>query len=160
MRRANADNMGKPKTIAEKPSSALSNTATVQEELEAVNATGFDLVNLNEIEMRIGLLSRIILEHTLRLQPHEMQLSGITLKDKVDLSLRAITTLEGQKSEVTWKESLAKKPQRVTLEQYKKEREEAEETLKKILKRKKEVKLASAELALAQLKSPTKGKVN
>lgn len=143
--------MGTPREVEEKPCSALSNTASVQEEFEAVNATGFDLVNLNEIEMRIGLLSRIILEHSLRLQAHEMKLAGMTQKDKADLALRAITVLEGQKSEVTWKEDLAKKPQKVTLEQYKREREEAEKTLKKILSRKKEVKLATAELALKNL---------
>ncbi len=152
--------MGTPKPVQEKPKSALSNTATIHEELEAVNATGFDLVNLNEIEMRIGLLSRIILEHTMRLQAHEMKLAGMTQKDKADLALRAITVLEGQKSEVTWKEDLARKPKKVTLEQYKKEREIAEKSLKKILSRKKEVKIASAELALDQLRKPIKGKVH
>lgn len=130
-----------PSALKEDPSSILSRTSTTLDEQDALASRTFATVDINDLEMRIGLLARIILEHYLR--SREMG-----AKEKCDVALRAITTLEGSKQEVTWRDELRKKPTKRSLEAYKRERADREERLKKILLRREEVRAAQAELAL------------
>lgn len=104
-----------------------------------------------ELDMRIAAASRRFLAWFLETTDIEMKKYAITAGDKADKSIRCITALEGVKSEVTWRDELAKKPKNVSLEIYKKEREVAEERLKRILLRKKEVQITAAEEALKEL---------
>lgn len=147
-----------PRDVPENPSSILSKTSTYYEELTALNAITFDLVDLDDLEQRIGLRARIIIEYVMSLDHAELKMHGMSMKDKVDLALRSISTLEGSKQEVTWRETMAKKPRRVSVAALKREREQVEERLHKVLSRRAEVKKATAEDALNQLRGkPTNG---
>jgi hypothetical protein len=128
--------------VPEAPDSIISRTAPALHEVAALDATALrDMFNIDELEMRIGLLSRIVIEHSLR----NAQLSP---REKADIALRAITVLEGSKQEVTWRDELARKPKPITIEAYKRERQERETRLKKMLLRKKEVQVRVGEEAL------------
>lgn len=130
--------------MAEAPHSALSRTSTARDELDVLDAHTFDTINLEELEMKIGLAARIILEHSLRSK-------GLPPKDKCDIALRAITVLEGSKQEVTWRDELRKKPRRVTMKAYEAERRKVAAELLKVATRNKEVQVVQAEEALRRM---------
>lgn len=133
-----------PSPIPEAPDSSLSRTAPLIEDI-AIQGD-LNLVNLVESEKRIGLLSRIILEASLR-APR----STLTLREKADIALRAISVLEGSKAQVTWKEELLKKPTPKTVEQYEAERAQRERSLTDLLLRSKTIRAAQVEEALKEL---------
>lgn len=133
----------------EDPSSLLNQRSTTLDEQTALRSKDFHLINIDDLEMRIGLISRIVIEHALRgklLSP----------KDKCDVALRAISTLEGSKQEITWRDDLKKKPKTIDFEVYSKERALKEQKLEKILLRRKEVRVLQAENALKELEKTEK----
>jgi len=132
------------RALEEDPESLLNKTSTVLDEQEALRALTYDTVNLEELEARIGLASRIILEHYLRC-------TKLAAKDKCDIALRAITTLEGSKQEVVWRDKMMKKPSRVGLDALKKEKEKVAAKLLKAALRKKEIQVSHAEAALKEM---------
>jgi len=146
-----AGDVAKKTPIAEDPASILSKTSRTLDEQAALESRSFGIVNLDELEMRIGLQARTILEYFLRLTREEMRDLRVSIKDKADVALRAITTLEGSKQEIRWQDEMRKKPRRVSMTAYKKEREEKEKRLKSMLLRKKEVQIKQAEEALAEI---------
>lgn len=133
-----------PSPIPEAPDSALSRTAPFIEDV-AIQGD-LNLVNLVEAEKRIGLLSRIILEASLR-APR----STLTLREKADIALRAISVLEGSKQQVVWKEELLKKPTPKTVEQYEAERAQRERSLTDLLLRSKAIRAAQVEEVLKEM---------
>lgn len=137
-----------PRTMEEDPDGLLSKTSTTQDEQRALDAKTYELADLAELEERIGIASRIVLEHALRIPCRE---SGMTSKEKCDIALKAISTLEGTKQEVVWRERRMKKPTRVTVDALKKEKERVADRLMKVALRKKEVQLRQAEEALAHI---------
>ena len=134
-----------PSPLEEDPDSLISKTSTTLEEQEALRALTFDTVDLAELEERIGIVARIVLEHYLR-KPNMLG-----AKDKCDVALRAITTLEGSRQEVTWRDERLKKPKKVTMTAFKAEKEKAAEKLLKVAMRKKEIELKQAEMALEEI---------
>jgi len=135
-----------PRTPCEEdPTSLLNKRSTTLDEQVALRSKEFRTVNIDDLEMRIGLMARIVLEHALRG-------NKLSPKDKCDVALRAISTLEGSKSEVVWRTELQKKPKTIDFELYSKERAIKEAKLEKILLRRKEVKVLQAEEALRELK--------
>jgi hypothetical protein len=134
-----------PRTpVEEDPKSLLNQRSTTQDEQEALRSKDFRTINIDDLEMRIGLMARMVLEHYLR----GKQLGP---KDKCDIALRAISTLEGAKQEIVWRDELKKKPKTVDFELYAKERALKEQKLEKILLRRKEVKVLEAERAVQEL---------
>ena len=131
--------------VTEAPDSVLSRTPTLKDELQALDATSYDLVNLEELEMKIGVIARIILEHTLRT-------GTLAPADKARIALESIRTLEGTK-QVIWREDMLNKPKRKTIEALEKEKEKLTKNLLKVAMRKKEVQIHKAEVALKALKS-------
>jgi hypothetical protein len=140
--------------VDEDESSILSKTSRVQDEVDAASAPRSQpeqVVDLELVEMRIGLSSRTVLEYFLRLTRDEMREMRVSLKDKADVALRCVTVFEGSKQEISWQEKLRSKPKHVSLVAYKKERERKEKRLKGMLLRKKEVQVRQAEEALAEI---------
>lgn len=131
-----------PRPLPEAPESLLSKTSTILDEQEALRAVTFNTVNLAELEERIGLTARIILEHYLRTD------KILAPKDKCDIAIRAITTLEGSKQEVTWRDRRLKEPPRKALSALKAEKERIADKLMKAALRKKEIQVMQAEAAL------------
>jgi hypothetical protein len=116
--------------VDEDESSILSKTSRVQDEVDAASAPRSQpeqVVDLELVEMRIGLSSRTVLEYF------------------------CVTVFEGSKQEISWQEKLRSKPKHVSLVAYKKERERKEKRLKGMLLRKKEVQVRQAEEALAEI---------
>jgi len=128
----------------EDPKSLLNQRSTTLDEQLALGSKDFPLVNIDDLEMRIGLMARMVLEHYLRSK-------SLSPKDRCDIALRAISTLEGSKTEIVWRDNLKKKPKTVDFEVYAKERLIKEAKLEKILLRRKEVKVLQAEEALREL---------
>lgn len=138
-----------PNPMPEAPNSLLSKTSTVLSEREALKLVTFESLNLPELEERIGLAARIVIEHYLRS-------SGLAPKDKCDIALRAISTLEGSRQEVTWRDERMKKPATSSLVALKAEKEKIASQLIDAALRKKEVKLVEAEKALKELEAKSK----
>lgn len=128
--------------VPEAPESVLSTTSPTLDEVEELGDTELRLVSLYDVEKRIGLLARIILEAALRSR------GQMSLKDKSDIALRAITVLEGSKQTVEWKQDMLKKPSPKSVEALEKEMKERQERLLKLLTRSKEVQVAEAQAAL------------
>lgn len=128
--------------MEEDPDSLLSKTSTTLDEQEALRAVTYNTVDLADLEERIGLASRIIIEHALRVK------GGMSAKDKCDIALRAITTLEGSKQEVVWRDKRLKAPSRKTTVALKAEKEKIADRLLKVAMRNKELQIAHAEVAL------------
>lgn len=98
-------------------------------------------VDLFEIEKRVGLLSRVVIEAAL-LGPM------LSVKEKADIALRAITVLEGSKQQVEWRtDMLRKEPSKNALE-VEAEMKQREERLMRILTRRKQLQIAQAEAAI------------
>jgi len=133
--------------IAEAPESVLSKTATVAADAAALG--DFEQVNLLELEKRIGLLTRIIIEAALRAPVFQM-----TLKDKADVALRAITVLEGSKQQIQWRDDMLRKPAPKSVEAYEEEMKQREARVMKLLMRRKEIQVRDAQLALDQVAQP------
>ena len=72
------------------PDSCLQRTAPYLDEAAALDSVNLDTFNVVEVDRRLSLLSRFILEKVLR----EGRLPN---KDMADLALRTINTLEGSK---------------------------------------------------------------
>ena len=127
---------------------SLTNKVTLQDEVDYLADHNLGLVNIFEAEQRIGLMCRVVIEYGLRSR------GKLTLREKMDFSLRAITTLEGTKNTVEWREELRKRQvaPRDT-EAYAKERAQVERRLVDILTRKKDLERADAERALAALEN-------
>lgn len=130
--------------MKEAPGSGLSKLTTIADDLKGLDAVTYETVNLQELEMRIGLAARIILEHTLR-SP------GLNPKDKCDIALRAITVLEGTKSEVTWRTELMRRPARKDTAILAQEKEVIAAKLIKAAMRRKEIQISQAEMALSAM---------
>ncbi len=140
-----------PRPMEEDPESLLSKTSTTLDEQEALRAVTYNTVDLGDLEERIGLASRIIIEHTLRSR------GGMSKKDKCDIALRAITTLEGSKQEVVWRDKRLKAPSRTTTVALKAEKEKVANRLIKVALRNKELQIAHAEEALKGMGEKPKG---
>ena len=126
---------GAPASILDATSTTLAN----QEALGGLHDLG--LVNVIELEQRIGLLARIIIEAAMR--------EPTSLRDRAEIAVRAIQVLENARSTAPeWREALVKKAPPRAIEAYRAERTRVEERLKSILLRKKEVQVARAEEAL------------
>ena len=143
---AGVSDVAPARVMEEAPKSVLSRTSTIQDELDALDAKTYDTVNLEEVEMRIGLASRIVIEHALR--SREARLSP---REKCDIALRAITVLEGSRQEITWRDELRKRPQRKTIAALADERKKVADRIIKAAARRKEVQIAQAEEALKNL---------
>lgn len=128
--------------VEEAKESVLSKTSPTLDEVEALGDTELRLVSLYDVEKRIGLLARIILEAAMRSR------GQMSLKDKADIALRSITVLEGSKQTVEWKQDMLKKPSPKSVEALEKEMKERQERLLKLLTRSKEVQVAEAQAAL------------
>jgi hypothetical protein len=130
--------------LPEDPDSLLSKTATVLNEQEALRAVNFNTINLEELEERIGLAARIVIEHYLRS-------AKLSPKDKCDIALRAVSTFEGSKQEVVWRDKRMRAPSKTTLLALRKEKEAITQKLLNAATRNKEIEVADAEVAVAEL---------
>lgn len=118
------------KVVEDAPSSAISAYPTYEDELSAANGD-LDTVNIIEVDRRLALLARIILEGVMREGRGVM-----SPKDRGDLALRTISTLEGVKArtELWVRESdVASLPR--TMEELERETREVEARLRKLLER-------------------------
>jgi hypothetical protein len=138
-----ANDLAPPRPIPEAPDSILSKTSSVEDEQRELRAVNYSTVNLEELEERIGLTARIVLEHALRYDNRM-----VSPKDKCDIALRAITVLEGSRQEVTWRDARLKAPTRTSTAAIKAEKKRIGDQLMKAALRKKEIQVAQAEKAL------------
>lgn len=127
---------------------SLENKVTLQDEVDHLADDKLSLINIFEAEQRIGLMCRVVLEYGLRSR------GKLTLREKMDFALRAITTLEGTKNTVEWREELRKRqvaPRDTAT--YARERAQIEQRLVGILTRRKELEKEDAERAIAALEA-------
>lgn len=111
--------------MEEDPNSVLSKYPTYEEELDKKYAEISDIPVI-DVDRRIALIARIVLERALRSS------GEMSRKDKADIALRAISTLEGIKSKSEmWVHDEQKKT--VTIEEYEKERQAVEKRIKALL---------------------------
>lgn len=108
------------------PTSCLHKTAPYEDEVDALDSYDFATFNVLEVDRRIALLARIVLEAALRDK-------SMSRKDKADLALRAINTLEGTKSQLWVKD--ASKPIPIDVDTYEREMIAVEAEIKKLAAR-------------------------
>ena len=120
----------KPKPVPDAPAdSCVNRTAPYEDEMQALNSINLNTFNVIEVDRRIALLARIVLEGALR-DPM------ITRKDKADLALRAISTLEGSRARTELWIKEEKGPIPIDVEAYDVEVERATATIKELAARK------------------------
>lgn len=123
-----------PKKVDVAPSdSVINRTAPYLDEVATLDSRTLESFNVLEVDRRIALLSRMVLESALRADP-----AHIPLKDRADLALRAINTLEGarSRSDLWKKEESAPVP--IDVEAYEVEVKETEQRMEKLLARSKQ----------------------
>jgi hypothetical protein len=119
--------------------SCLHRTAPYEDEAAALDAIDLNTFNVIEVDRRLSLLSRFAVEAFLR-DPRA------TRKDKADIGLRAINTLEGSKvrSELWLKETEGPIP--IDVETYEAELIKVEQEIKELAAHKKQKEAAEKAL--------------
>lgn len=98
--------------------------------LEGIDEMDLATVHIVEVDRRLALMGRFVLEAALRSK------GQMSLKDKADIAIRTINVVEGAKQRVElWARDEAREVPR-TVEQYERERQEAEGRLRMLLERK------------------------
>ena len=126
--------MRKKREIPPMPEAPTNSVINKQEsyldKLERVDDMDFETVHILDIDRRLALISRFILEAALR------STGQLTLKDKADIAIRAINVVEGAKQRVElWQRDMERETPR-TVEQYEAERQATEARLRMLLERK------------------------
>jgi len=103
----------------------LANTDTLEDEIERLRDRNLDTVNIYEVDKRVALLGRVIIEGALRSK------GQMSLREKADIALRAIQCLEGlkSKSELWVRDST---PVPISVEELQDELTEREERLMRL----------------------------
>jgi hypothetical protein len=106
-------------------SPALAHTETFEDEVERLRDRDLSTVNIYEVDKRVALLGRIIIEGALRSK------GQMSLREKADIALRAIQCLEGlkSKSELWVRDST---PVPISVEELEDELSEREERLMRL----------------------------
>lgn len=121
-----------PAPLPEAPArSAVNQPAeTYTDPTDGIDGVDLDKVHIIEIDRRLALMGRLVLEAALRSRDR------MSLKDKADIAIRTINVVEGAKQRVElWARDMEREVPK-TVEQYEAERQAVEARLRMLLERK------------------------
>lgn len=118
----------KPVVMPEAPADSIVNDQP--DPLDQIDSIDFDAVHIVEVDRKLALMGRFVLEAALKSK------GQMSLKDKADIAIRTINVVEGAKQRVElWARDMEREVPK-TVEQYERERQEAEARLRMLLERK------------------------